>query len=247
MNSKNRKIIQEIKEQTGIKDFRDGMLAAHFICRPLSRPCSVWFINHNVKPNQVTLLMILFGLVGSVLFALPNGVCKIIGYLFWILWFTMDLSDGQVARYTKTFSKYGTEMDYMAHLIDHPCMNIAIWATFIQMNMINPIILSALFMVCISCELINRNRISMIYFHEKLGSAENTKINNKKKPKTLMHYIITELLVYPTIIICFSWLIIVDYYIDNGFSLYFVIIWIIFHTINLIRNICVMVKYYATH
>lgn len=220
----NKEIITVIKEQTGIKDFRDGMLAGHFICRSLSRPCSVWFIKHNIKPNQVTLLMILFGVIGSILFAIPNIWAKIAGYVFWILWFTMDLSDGQVARYTKNFSKYGTEMDYMAHLIDHPFMNIAIWATFLQMNIISPITLSLLFILSISFELIIRNIISFQFFHKKLYSNLN---KHSVKRQGFIKYFIIQSTLYPTMIICFSWLIIVDYYFRNGFSLWLFIVWVI--------------------
>lgn len=240
----NKEIIQEIKKQTGIKDFRDGMLAAHFLCRPISRPCSVWFIKHNVKPNQVTLLMILFGIIGSVLFAIPNVWIKIAGYIFWILWFTMDLSDGQVARYTKTFSKYGTEMDYMAHLIDHPCMNIAILLTFLQMNIINPLVLCLIFIVCISIELIIRNVTAFDYFHKKLYA--NTNNIEQTKPSYLKYFIVESTL-YPTMIICFSWIIIVGYAFDLEFVLYLYILWLIAYVILSLKAIIKhFFKYYKS-
>lgn len=238
----NKEIIQEIKRQTGMKSFRDGMLAAHFLCRPISRPCSVWFIKHNVKPNQVTLLMIIFGIIGSILFALPNVWLKIVGYVCWVLWFTMDLSDGQVARYTKTFSKYGTEMDYMAHLIDHPCMNIAIWATFIEMDIMNPTYLSLIFLITISCELIMRNIVAFDYFHNKINVSRNT--IEYQKPSWLK-YIITQSILYPTMIICYSWIIICGYEFRLEWVLYLYLVWLIVYLILTIKTICKhLIKYY---
>ncbi|MDE5758277.1 MAG: CDP-alcohol phosphatidyltransferase family protein, partial [Allobaculum sp.] len=120
-----KELYRDIRVQSKIREFRKAMLAGHFLTRDIGRICSVWFIKHNIVPNQITLLMIMFGIIGSILFAIPNVWCKILGYCGWLMWFAMDCSDGQVARYTKTFSKYGTEMDYMAHLIDHPLMNMA--------------------------------------------------------------------------------------------------------------------------
>ena len=237
----NKDIIRVIKEQTGIKNFRDGMLAAHFLCRPLSRICSVWFINHNIKPNQITILMILFGILGSLMFAIPNIWTKIVGYIFWILWFTMDCSDGQVARYTKTFSKHGTEMDYMAHLIDHSVMNIAIWATFIEMNIINPIILSSIFIIWISAELVSRNIIAFRYYDKRIN-PKSSKI--EKKQQSWFKYLWGNILLYPTFIVCFSWIIIIDYVFRNRFSLYLLIIWVSLFFIMFVRNILITIKWF---
>lgn len=234
-NISTREIKRIIKEQTGIENFKDGMLAAHFICRPLSRPFSVWFIRHGVLPNQITLLMILFGMGGSILFLIPNIGCKIAGYAFWVLWFTMDLCDGQVARFTKKFSKYGTEMDYMAHLIDHLFMNLAIWLTFLQMDLINPLWLSGIFILCISFELVIRNIISFKFFHRKLEPVTNN--NKANSESSLFKYLLTESALYPTMIICFSWLIVMDFYFHIGFSLWIFIIWLVIKIVLEIREI----------
>ncbi len=71
-------------------------------------------------PNAVTVCMMLSGFTGAVLFAIPNMVCKILGAVFIHLWYVFDCSDGEVARITKRFSKYGTEIDYTAHILNHP-------------------------------------------------------------------------------------------------------------------------------
>lgn len=101
MNSK--EIKKLMKLQYGKPKFTDNILADNFPCGDLGRIFSVWFIKHNVTPNNITMLMIAFGIIGSILFAIPSLPCKILGYLCWIMWYTMDNSDGQVARYTKNF------------------------------------------------------------------------------------------------------------------------------------------------
>ncbi len=71
-------------------------------------------------PNVITLLMMISGVLGGILFAIPNTASKIVGIVFIHLWYVFDCSDGEVARITKRYSKFGTEIDYTAHVIDHP-------------------------------------------------------------------------------------------------------------------------------
>ena len=58
-------IYRSIREQSRLKDYRDGMLAGHFITRDIGRLCSAWFVKHKVIPNQITLFMIIFGIVST--------------------------------------------------------------------------------------------------------------------------------------------------------------------------------------
>lgn len=226
-------LYKDIRKQSKIS-FRKGMLAGHFLTRDIGRICSVWFIKHNIIPNQITLLMILFGIVGSILFTIPDIWCKIGGYLCWLLWFAMDCSDGQVARYTKNFSKYGTEMDYMAHLIDHSFMNFSIWITFLQIGVFNPLVISGLFIIWISCELVNRNIVAFEHYENKIYISDN---KDNGAEIRLLQYLIRNLFIYPTFIICFSWIIIIDYKIRTGYSIILIIIWLLPHVFLFVRNV----------
>ena len=85
--------------------FFPAMLFAYWISPYLSAFC----VKKKIIPNVITLLMIPAALIASVCFSLNYLPCKIIGALFFHIWFAIDMSDGQVARYTKTFSKYGEE------------------------------------------------------------------------------------------------------------------------------------------
>lgn len=232
LNNENKKIYHQLKEISIVKTLRGGMLAGH-ICRILSPYFSVWFIKHKVIPNKITILMIIFGIVGSIFFILPYVWSKIVGYLFWFLWFTMDLSDGEVARYTKQFSKYGTEMDYMAHLIDHPFMNIALWLTFLSQNRFNPNFLALIFIVSISVELVNRNLTAFQYFHN--ISKES---NIRSRQNSLIKYFLIQIVYYPNMIVLFSPFVIVGWYLDIPYFFYAYIAWVFYGVILFIRQVC---------
>lgn len=245
MDKSYKELYRDVCQQSKIVEFRKGMLAGHFLTRDIGRLCSAWFIKHSIVPNQITLLMILFGIIGSILFAIPTIWCKTLGYFCWLMWFAMDCSDGQVARYTKTFSKYGTEMDFMAHLIDHPCMNIAIFITFLQMDIVNPVLLCFIFIISISIELIMRNIIAFDYFHKKI-CAENNSV--KSQSSSIIKYFIAQSILYPTMIVCFSWIIIIGYAFDLGCILYLYIGWLcVYVGLSIKTLICRLKKYYKSN
>lgn len=223
------------------KGIRNDMLASH-VCKHLASYCSVLFIKWRLIPNQVTLLMIAFGVSGSILFGIPNVWCKAVGYLCWFLWFTMDVSDGQVARVTKTFSKFGTEMDYMAHLICHPLMNFAMWLTFLEMNIMNPILLSAIFMIIISAELVTRSLFEFTNYETRLSDAPRN--GSAIKKSGWFKYIVCDITLYPTLIVCFSWLIVLDYALDNGFSLLLFLMWGTLYLVVTVRSIGKMLAHF---
>lgn len=85
-------------------------------------------------PNVITLLMIASGILGGLLFALPYTAAKIAGIVFIHLWYVFDCSDGEVARITKRYSRFGTEIDYTAHVIDHPFILFGFGASLLSCN-----------------------------------------------------------------------------------------------------------------
>lgn len=226
-----------IQESTPVKEFRQGMLAGH-ICRLISPYFSCLFIKKGISPNQITLFMIGFGIIGSLLFAMPDIWCKILGYICWFLWFTMDLSDGEVARTTRTFSKYGTEMDYMAHLIDHPCMIFAIWITFLQMQVCNPIFLFVLFFVLLSMELVLRSLTAFNHYQSLLSPSKRSNSDEQSWPM----YLLSQVVLFPTFIICFSWIIVLDYIVRGYFSFVFFIMWMSLYLLLFLRIILNTIK-----
>lgn len=83
------------------------------------------FIIKGIKPNTITIFMIISGILGSILLCVPNLIFTIIGAGVIQFFQIFDDCDGRVARCTKTYSKYGLELDYLAHIVCHPLMDLA--------------------------------------------------------------------------------------------------------------------------
>lgn len=129
-----------------------------------------------IIPNIITLCMIIFGIIGAVLFSLPELWCKILGVVFIHLWYIADESDGEVARITKRFSKYGTDLDFYAHMINHPLFIAAFGWNFIQIGYNTETILVLMF-VYVTSELSCRIMLGWDYIHRNEYSAgSNAKI-----------------------------------------------------------------------
>ena len=131
-----------------------------------------FLIKTGISPNGVTVLMMIAGIAGAVLFAIPSIACKAFGLIFIHAWFVLDCSDGEVARITGTFSKFGTEMDYTAHVINHPLFNLAFICSLMSLGRYNAQVLYLIAILCISAELVLRNLIGFRYMYElKMGKV----------------------------------------------------------------------------
>jgi phosphatidylserine synthase len=146
----------------------------------------MYFIKQKTLPNTITIYMILSGWLGAFLFAFDNIYLKIIGYLFIHLWFIFDCSDGEVARMTKTFSKMGKELDYVAHIVNHPMFAISFTISAIQLydqSVISSFWILVIFSLLIIFNLIGRGLMSLnlIYDIKKDNkqSISNSKIHLK--------------------------------------------------------------------
>lgn len=110
---------KEIRAKYGAKYGRESVFIDVYVCL-LSPIFTKIAVRHRLLPNTVTIGMILSGIIGAFFFWMPYSICKIVGIIFIHLWFILDCSDGEVARATKTFSKWGKELDYLAHTFNHP-------------------------------------------------------------------------------------------------------------------------------
>lgn len=183
------------------------------LCITISPFFTSIFVRHNIVPNKITLLMILLGIIGTVLLLLPFIALKCIGILFLLFWYVMDCCDGEVARITQKFSKYGIEMDYVAHLICHPLFVIAVWCNFYQLDKYNLNIISFLSLLLISNELIHRNFLSFdTYLNNKkamIFSGISPTIRGSQIQK--MKYVVSQLLVFPNIVVFFPLILVLDF------------------------------------
>ena len=79
--------------------------------RPYSRYIARWAANRGWTPNGVTTLSVFIGLLAAAGFATGERWGMIAGAILLQLAFTFDCVDGQLARYTRTFTKLGAWLD----------------------------------------------------------------------------------------------------------------------------------------
>jgi hypothetical protein len=88
----------------------DGFVAT-FLSRPLSRRLTPWALRLGLSPNQVTVASVLVGLAAAGCFALGRPVALVVGAVLLQLSLVLDCVDGDVARYTRSFSPLGAWLD----------------------------------------------------------------------------------------------------------------------------------------
>jgi phosphatidylglycerophosphate synthase len=88
----------------------DGFFTTFFVS-PYSRYIARWAAHRGLTPNQVTSFSLLLGVLTAAAFATGERWGLIAGAVLLQLAFTFDCVDGQLARYTRQFSKLGAWLD----------------------------------------------------------------------------------------------------------------------------------------
>jgi hypothetical protein len=88
----------------------DGFFTTFFVS-PYSRYIARWAARRGLTPNQVTTASMLIGVLAAGAFATGERWGLIAGAVLLQVAFTTDCVDGQLARYTRTFSKLGAWLD----------------------------------------------------------------------------------------------------------------------------------------
>ncbi|MFI6293072.1 CDP-alcohol phosphatidyltransferase family protein [Nonomuraea sp. NPDC050790] len=109
--------LAEVDERRVRLDFAvkadDGFFATHFVStwsRHLIRPAA----RLRLTPNAITGISIGLAVLAAVWFSAGTREAQIAGAVLLYLSFVLDCLDGQVARYTRTFSPLGSWVDAMA-------------------------------------------------------------------------------------------------------------------------------------
>lgn len=90
----------------------DGFFTTFFVS-PYSRFIARWAARRGLTPNQVTLASLVIGLLAAAAFAAGERWGLVAGAVLLQVAFTTDCVDGQLARYTRQFSKFGAWLDSM--------------------------------------------------------------------------------------------------------------------------------------
>jgi phosphatidylglycerophosphate synthase len=95
--------------------------AEHWLARALLRDVSLrftaLFIRTPVTANQLTGLMIVVGLLAAVAAAAPGWVTGVLAFIGVLIYFMLDLCDGEVARWHKKTSITGVYLDRVGHYV----------------------------------------------------------------------------------------------------------------------------------
>jgi phosphatidylglycerophosphate synthase len=88
----------------------DGFFTTYFVS-PYSKYIARWAAHRGLTPNQVTTVSVLIGVVAAAAFATGERWGAIAGAILLQAAFTTDCVDGQLARYSRQFSKLGAWLD----------------------------------------------------------------------------------------------------------------------------------------
>jgi phosphatidylglycerophosphate synthase len=88
----------------------DGFFTTFFVS-PYSKYIARWAARRGLTPNQVTTASMVVGVVAAAAFATGERWGLIAGAVLLQLAFTLDCVDGQLARYTMTFTRFGAWLD----------------------------------------------------------------------------------------------------------------------------------------
>ncbi|MGH3319084.1 MAG: CDP-alcohol phosphatidyltransferase family protein [Streptosporangiaceae bacterium] len=88
----------------------DGFFATYFVS-PYAKHVARFAARHGLAPNAVTLVSLGVGVAAAACFALGSRVGLVAGALLVQAAFALDCVDGQLARYTRTFSTFGGWLD----------------------------------------------------------------------------------------------------------------------------------------
>jgi phosphatidylglycerophosphate synthase len=100
---------QQVALDSAVKAM-DGFFTTFFVS-PYSKYIARWAARHGLTPNQVTTASMLVGVLAAVAFALGSRWGFVAGAVLLQVAFTLDCVDGQLARYTLTFTKFGAWLD----------------------------------------------------------------------------------------------------------------------------------------
>jgi phosphatidylglycerophosphate synthase len=90
--------------------WNDGFFTTFFVS-PYSKYIARWAARRGLTPNQVTTASVLLGVAAAVAFAFGDRVALVVGAILLQVAFTTDCVDGQLARYSRQFSKLGAWLD----------------------------------------------------------------------------------------------------------------------------------------
>lgn len=210
------------------------------LCMSLSPLVSILFIKNNIKPNAITLLMIICGIISPLLLMFGNIYIQCLSAFLFVLWFIFDCSDGEVARFTMTFSKHGRDLDFLSHISCHSLFVMAMWKLFAyKSEYLFP--LSMFFFALLASELFYR--MSVLYTVYVFDSTETSSMEISNKHK-LLNNVLMNLTYFPNYVVFFPALYCVSYF--TGFNMLplFLFLFSIYIIVKVKSYILMIIRFY---
>lgn len=110
----------DVKKKCQKPDYKtQGNWLVRTILRDAAVPVTWLLLHTKITANQVTLLLLLVGLLGSFFLAIPGQPYFLAGMILIQLWYYLDHVDGQIARYRGTATLSGRFFDFIVHDVLH--------------------------------------------------------------------------------------------------------------------------------
>jgi len=134
--------------------FADTIILAYFV-RHFSIYLTKLFLYTNITANQISVMSLLFGIVGSCLLLNMQPWYIFVASIFLILHVVLDFVDGEVARYGNNSTLTGKYLDEVNHSITVPILLLCI--SFGVFGILNNIWILFLGCVAAVCEPVGQN------------------------------------------------------------------------------------------
>jgi len=179
--------LKKIRKDSSRENFIDNK-KLHFFSSIFSPIFTYFFVNLGFSANFVTLMFIVIGIIGgTMLFVLPIQYFWI-SYLLWRLHIILDMSDGEVARYTKKYNDNAIYWDFMGHSIIYPLYFAGIFImAYYEMNLSLEIGIIGIIVASL-LRAVTRNFQAMLY---KANKKSKTKQVSKNRKKNILFYVLS--------------------------------------------------------
>jgi len=218
-----------------------------FLLKPITVLFARFLAKRNIKPNLVTMLMLLSVLAAAALFLIPNVVTLGIGIVVLLFFEIADDADGMVARANKRLSRHGMQLDYMMHLLCHPLMIIIFSIVVNRLNLPENIFGLEISVLHILVAITALFAILEVIERHLLLSAEYTKIKHSKglaagnvsvsKIKKLIRYLLMQMH-FPVFMLIFPIFMLVDSLTNAHISFYVFIFYAMAKILYILLNYC---------
>ncbi len=186
--------LQEVKNRCKRENAKENN-QLHWFSSMFSIYFSYFFIRLKLTADQVTIVFFLLGLTGAIFYSTNTLLCSLLGYLFFRLHIIVDMSDGDVARFNKSYSIRGAYWDAMIHSILNPLYCIAIsFAMYTRFDDVFFLLLSPFMALSAGLVMAVKNNYYKACYFNNLQKESVKKSTPKKNIKYWMFYIASEVL-----------------------------------------------------